>query len=611
MRTLLALLVVAVASPAVAEDVGIMGRSQLGGAGLQRVRSAEIAPSSLGVGATVGFFRTPSVTQSGGVDEYHLTTYGAFFVPVDFLELSVSARSATLQNQASPRGYYFLVNDLFVRGKLGFQPARGLWIGAELNVRVPPPAFISQPFYKGLSPGIIGMLSYDFRGAGAPLVFHVNTGFTLDNSVDFRDQSGDISRDFALAITTYNRWTSAAALEGRFDVKGFGIRPYLEYEIDVALGAAGPIPMRLVPGLRLLPWRGSWVDVAVEVGLTRPTAPGVLPIAPWQLMIGLGYQLDYGAVGGERVVEKIVEKEVVKPAPKAPLKAAVRGTVRDEKTLKALKDAIIAMPGRSRILTDELGNFAATELPPGPVKLGFTSPGYAPGEFQGKVEAGESLELELTLEPLPPEPPASVRVRGTVMSEKDKPVAATVAVTGAGVSTKAGANGEYELVVPAGEAGVDVAAPGFLTQGKRVQTRPGDSVVLDFVLKEVPKTQLVVLTKQKIEIKKQVHFATDKDVILPDSTPLLDEVASTILSNDRLRLIRIEGHTDAVGDDAHNLDLSQRRAQSVMRSLLERGIEPVRLKAIGYGETKPIGDNKTAKGKAQNRRVEFMIEAQD
>jgi outer membrane protein OmpA-like peptidoglycan-associated protein len=261
-------------------------------------------------------------------------------------------------------------------------------------------------------------------------------------------------------------------------------------------------------------------------------------------------------------------------------------------------------------LTDEKGAFAATDVPAGPVKLQLTALGYAPGEFQGTVGAGESLELELTLEPLPPAPPEPVRVRGTVMSERDKPVAATVSSASAGVSTKASAAGEYELTVPAGDADVEVGAPGYLTQGRRVTAKPGESVVLDFVLKEVPKTQLVVLTKQKIEIKKQVHFATDKDVILPDSAPLLDEVASTILSHDKLRVIRIEGHTDSVGDDAHNLDLSQRRAQSVMRSLLERGIQGSRLKAVGYGETRPVQDNKTAKGKAANRRVEFMIEEQ-
>jgi outer membrane protein OmpA-like peptidoglycan-associated protein len=202
-------------------------------------------------------------------------------------------------------------------------------------------------------------------------------------------------------------------------------------------------------------------------------------------------------------------------------------------------------------------------------------------------------------------------VHGTVLSEKDKPVAATISAPGAGVSMKAAASGEYELTLPGGDESVEVGAPGFLSQGRQLHAKAGETVVLDFVLKEVPKATLVVLTKEKIQIKKQVHFATGRDVILPDSTQLLDEVAATILEHDRLKAIRIEGHTDSVGDDALNLDLSERRAASVMRALLERGVQPSRLKAVGYGETRPIGDNKTGKGRAQNRRVEFMIEEQE
>jgi outer membrane protein OmpA-like peptidoglycan-associated protein len=88
-------------------------------------------------------------------------------------------------------------------------------------------------------------------------------------------------------------------------------------------------------------------------------------------------------------------------------------------------------------------------------------------------------------------------------------------------------------------------------------------------------------------------------------------VASTILDNANLRLLRIEGHTDNLGDDAHNLDLSHRRAHAVMRALLDRGVDPARLKAMGYGETRPIANNKLSPGRAKNRRVEFMIEEQD
>ncbi|QRN97239.1 OmpA family protein [Archangium violaceum] len=111
----------------------------------------------------------------------------------------------------------------------------------------------------------------------------------------------------------------------------------------------------------------------------------------------------------------------------------------------------------------------------------------------------------------------------------------------------------------------------------------------------------------KILILEKVYFATNKDVVLPRSFPLLQQVASVLRANPQLTKVRIEGHTDSMGDDAFNLDLSQRRSNSVMRILVERGIDAGRLEAVGYGETKPVDTNKTAAGRENNRRVEFTI----
>lgn len=122
------------------------------------------------------------------------------------------------------------------------------------------------------------------------------------------------------------------------------------------------------------------------------------------------------------------------------------------------------------------------------------------------------------------------------------------------------------------------------------------------------KYSLIAVTKDRIEIKKQIKFATGSHKIIgKESELILDEVAMALKDNAQIKKVRIEGHTDSVGNDASNLKLSQRRADSVMAAILKRGVDPARMEALGFGETKPIASNSTAAGKAENRRTEFNI----
>ena len=84
-------------------------------------------------------------------------------------------------------------------------------------------------------------------------------------------------------------------------------------------------------------------------------------------------------------------------------------------------------------------------------------------------------------------------------------------------------------------------------------------------------------------------------------------MADLLAKNKWVKKVRVEGHTDAQGDDAYNLDLSQRRAARVMRYLEESGISSDRMTSEGFGETKPIATNRTNNGRGKNRRVEFII----
>ena len=116
----------------------------------------------------------------------------------------------------------------------------------------------------------------------------------------------------------------------------------------------------------------------------------------------------------------------------------------------------------------------------------------------------------------------------------------------------------------------------------------------------------VVVTKTKIEIKQTIFFDFRKATIKRVSFALLDEVAQAMRDNPTLR-VEIQGHTDSVGNDRFNLKLSQKRAESVKKYLVQQGIEARRMVPKGYGETVPIADNRTSDGRGENRRVEFVI----
>jgi len=101
-----------------------------------------------------------------------------------------------------------------------------------------------------------------------------------------------------------------------------------------------------------------------------------------------------------------------------------------------------------------------------------------------------------------------------------------------------------------------------------------------------------------------INFEVGKSDIKPSSYGILDEITAAFEANPQLRVV-VEGHTDSTGSYAFNMDLSKRRAQSVVDYLTGKGVSPRRLTAKGFGPDRPIADNSTKVGRAKNRRVQF------
>ncbi len=104
-----------------------------------------------------------------------------------------------------------------------------------------------------------------------------------------------------------------------------------------------------------------------------------------------------------------------------------------------------------------------------------------------------------------------------------------------------------------------------------------------------------------------VLFATGSDEPAPNSAEVLALMADRLRRDAPEAAITVLGHTDAVGSDAYNIDLSRRRALHVLRALVDQGLDPGRLSAVAIGKRQPIADNGSAAGRARNRRVEFLI----
>jgi OmpA-OmpF porin, OOP family len=104
---------------------------------------------------------------------------------------------------------------------------------------------------------------------------------------------------------------------------------------------------------------------------------------------------------------------------------------------------------------------------------------------------------------------------------------------------------------------------------------------------------------------RNVHFATGKAEITPDSDAELSAVAQTLKDNPDWK-VRVEGFTDIVGNADANLKLSQERADAVMNRLVSLGVDAGRLSAEGFGAARPVASNSTAAGRQKNRRVQLV-----
>lgn len=206
-------------------------------------------------------------------------------------------------------------------------------------------------------------------------------------------------------------------------------------------------------------------------------------------------------------------------------------------------------------------------------------------------------------------PEAVFMVRGRVLDADTKlPIGGNVLYEGlpegvlVGTARSNPSDGRYQVSLTKGRLyGVRAEADGYYPLSETFDARG----LADYT--EADKDLFLSPIKKNVAIRlNNVFFDFGKYDLRPESFPELERLAEFLKSNTSLR-IELGGHTDNVGKDTDNLTLSQNRVNSVMSYVASRGVDAARLKAKGYGETKPVTSNDTEEGRQQNRRVEFTI----
>ena len=241
------------------------------------------------------------------------------------------------------------------------------------------------------------------------------------------------------------------------------------------------------------------------------------------------------------------------------------------------------------------GGVRTLSLEEGQVELAANAQGYESLSTMIAVPSGAPATVDVPLVGLP----GLLVVR--VVDADDNPVAAKLVIKG----TTYDVDGPFELKRDPGVVRVDVVADGYLARRMPAELKAGETTRITIGLEKA----LAEVKAERIDIKDSVFFETSKAVIKSESFAMLDQVATILKDHPEITRMRVEGHTDNRGNDAYNLDLSKRRAASVVDYLVSKGVDRVRLESEGYGETKPLDTANTSAAWAKNRRVDFFIVA--
>lgn len=399
---------------------------------------------------------------------------------------------------------------------------------------------------------------------------------SLLRSVDQKDGALDFGVGIALNSTQAILFTE------------YSVRSFLSRKGDKGCSSSA----RVTGGVRLFDRTGAYLDIVGELGLNDynrieddPYLTGKLPLpggvpGDWSVMMVLGFDSQLSAARTGSGVGTVV------------------GTIIDAETGMPLA-GMISFPGNpiSPTIADSVTGFFTAPVIVGTVIARAEVEGYVPSSATLVIPEGGSVPVDFRLSR---SSPPGGQVTGTVSDNSTGlPLVAVISVEGIDVSAVSSASGTFSIELPEGAWVLRAVSDGFLESSQTVSVPAGEITTKDFSLNSV-------LESGETLSFANIYFDSGSDVIQPSSYSVLDGVVALLANNSEVD-VEIVGHTDSDGSTSYNQDLSRRRARSVMNYLTQHGIAGHRLSTSGMGESNPVASNSTSQGKAQNRRIEFII----
>lgn len=560
----------------------------------------------------------------------------------EFLEVFVSAEVSSAWDDSNDPMLVQRVADVLV-GLKGFHDVKP-WatLGGDFSLLFPGGVGDASATFRATSIGLRANVTLDLREherRESPLIWRFNAGYWFDNTANLTSGIEDRRYDalggvvprpletrnlltpferFAYGMNRVDTVRIATGIEVPVELDRVGLHPMLEWQWDIPVNRQGyrcppgvidtgdgcladeglkAFPMLLSLGLRILtPPKGLAFTVAADVGLTgtRTFVRELAPNAPYNIILGIGYAFD----------PRPAPAPTHTPAPAIVATGQVRGRVIEEGSGEPVEGAVVTVVGQnaSPQVTDAEGRFTTYALAEGEIALDVSHPSYTSQRCSALVPSNTDCTLT------PSNLAGQLRVV-TVDRAGDPIPKVTVSIRGPSdhvvMSDSTGVSAIDEIEPGVYTAHVD--DPAYLIAVRDFEVTARQETTIQLRILPRPSRPRVVVKEAEIALRRQVSFATGSDEVLPNSEPLLHEVADALLRNPDLELVEIQGHTDNRGDREVNMQLSQRRAESVRRWLVQHGVEGARLSAKGYGPTLPIAPNITAYNRARNRRVQFKI----